>query len=57
MAIVTVYNRNGTKYGTLNTDNYIFKNFSSSFGMAFFDKNYYPYVKIDNTYYINDGDS
>ena len=57
MAINTVYYRGKTGvYGTLNTDDYVFNNFTKGAGMAFFNKDIYPYVKIDNEYFLNDGE-
>lgn len=50
MAIVTVYNRNGTEYGTIETDEYVFSQFPGDFGIATrtysCDKDIFPYVKV-----------
>lgn len=56
MAIVTAYNRDGSQYGTLNTDEYIFNNDICNLGAITLDANKYPYVKINGIYYVNDGD-
>ena len=55
MAIVTVYNRDGTEYGTLDTNQYLFNNSLIGFELTKLDVNIYPYVKINGVYYINDG--
>lgn len=55
MAIVTVYNRDGTEYGTLDTNQYLFNNSLIGFKLTKLDVNIYPYVKINGVYYINDG--
>lgn len=55
MAIVTVYNRDGTEYGTLDTNQYLFNNSLIGFEPTKLDVNIYPYVKINGVYYINDG--
>ena len=56
MATVTVYNRDGTEYGTLDTSKYIFNNNLIGFEPKKLDINIYPYVKINGTYYVNDGE-
>lgn len=56
MAIVTVYNRDGSVYGELDTNNYIFNNNVITFTPQKIDQTKYPYVKINGIYYINDGD-
>ena len=56
MATVTVYNRDGTEYGTLDTSKYIFNNDLIGFESKKLDINIYPYVKINGTYYVNDGE-
>ena len=56
MATVTVYNRDGTEYGTLDTSKYIFNNSLIGFEPKKLDINMYPYVKINGTYYVNDGE-
>lgn len=55
MAIVTVYNRDGTEYGTLDTKKYIFNNNLIGFEPVKLDTKIYPYVKINGQYYVNDG--
>ena len=51
------YNRDGSSSSIIIiTDGYLFNNFSSGAGEITLDKNRYPFVKIDNTYYINDGE-
>lgn len=55
MAIVTVYNRDGTEYGTLDTKQYIFNNDLIGFEPIKLDVKIYPYVKINGQYYVNDG--
>lgn len=37
------------------TDGYLFNNFPDGPGEIILDKNIYPFVKIDNIYYVNDG--
>ena len=56
MATVTVYNRDGTEYGTLDTSKYLFNNDLIGFEPKKLDINIYPYVKINGTYYVNDGE-
>jgi hypothetical protein len=56
MAIVTVYNRDGTEYGTLDTSQYVFNNNLIGFEPQKLDINTYPYVKINGIYYVNDGE-
>ena len=56
MATVTVYNRDGTEYGTLDTSKYVFNNDLSGFEPEKLDINIYPYVKINGVYYVNDGE-
>ena len=56
MATVTVYNRDGTEYGTLDTSKYVFNNDLIRFEPKKLDINMYPYVKINGTYYVNDGE-
>lgn len=55
MAIRTVYNRDGSVYGELNTDDFVFNNDAISSTPVILDTKIYPYVKIDGVYYINDG--
>lgn len=55
MAIVEVKNRDGNKTGSINTNDYVFNNCISTIGFYSFNKNIFPYVKIDNIYYVNDG--
>lgn len=56
MSINTVYYRDKTGvYGTLNTDDYVFNDLVGS-GSASFEPNIYPYIKIKETYYLNDGE-
>ena len=56
MATVTVYNRDGTEYGTLDTSKYVFNNDLIGFEPEKLDINIYPYVKINGVYYVNDGE-
>ena len=56
MAIVTVYNRDGTEYDTLDTKQYIFNNNLIGFEPVILDTKIYPYVKINGVYYKNDGE-
>lgn len=55
MAIVKVYNLDGTEYGTLDTKQYIFNNNLIGFEPVKLDTKIYPYVKINGQYYVNDG--
>jgi hypothetical protein len=55
MAIRTVYNRDGSVYGELNTNDFVFNNDAISSTPVILDTKIYPYVKIDGVYYINDG--
>lgn len=57
MAIRTVYNRDGSVYGELNTDDFIFNNDAISYTPIVLDVKIYPYVKIDGVYYVNDGEA
>ena len=51
------YNRDGSSSSIIIiTGDYLFTNFPSGAGEITLDKNRYPFVKIDNTYYINDGE-
>lgn len=56
MAIVKVYNRDGSEYGELNTSAYIFNNELVGFEPTKFDVNLYPYIKVNGVYYKNDGE-
>lgn len=55
MSIRTVYNRDGSVYGELNTDDFVFNNDAISSTPVVLDTKIYPYVKINGVYYINDG--
>lgn len=55
MAIRTVYNRDGSVYGELNTDDFVVNNDAISSTPVILDTKIYPYVKINGVYYINDG--
>lgn len=55
MAIRTVYNRDGSVYGELNTDDFLFNNNAIGSTPIKLDTKLYPYVKIDGVFYINDG--
>lgn len=55
MAQVTVYNRDGSVYGTLDTDKYLFNNDAIKSEPTKWDTTLYPYVKINGVYYVNDG--
>ena len=51
------YNRDGSTSSIIViTSDYLFNNFPSGAGEITLDKNRYPFVKIDNIYYINDGE-
>jgi hypothetical protein len=51
------YNRDGSSSSIIIIkSDYLFNNFPSGAGEITLDKNRYPFVKIDNTYYINDGE-
>ena len=56
MAIVTVYNRDGTEYGVLDTKQYIFNNNLIGYEPVKLDTKIYPYVKTNGVYYKNDGE-
>lgn len=56
MAKVTVYNRDGSVYGTLETSRYVFNNNVIGFEPVKLDTNLYPYVKVNGTYFVNDGE-
>jgi hypothetical protein len=55
MAIRTVYNRDGSVYGEIDTNDYVFNNSSISSTEQAFDVDLYPYVKVDGVFFINDG--
>ena len=55
MAVVKVYNRDGSEYGTLNTDQYLFNNNLIGFEPVKLNPDIYPYIKINGIYYVNDG--
>ena len=55
MAIVKVYNRDGSEYGELNTNDYVFNNEMITFEPTKFSIVLYPYIKINGVYYVNDG--
>ena len=55
MAMVDVKNRDGSKSKTINTNDYVFNNCIKTVDKHSFDKNIFPYVKIDGEYYVNDG--
>ena len=55
MAIRTVYNRDGSIYGELETNNFVFNNNHITSEPKIFDVNLYPYVKINGEFYRNDG--
>lgn len=55
MAIRTVYNRDGSVYGEIDTDKYIFDNNAITSTPIQLNPRVYPYVKIDGEYYYNDG--
>ena len=56
MAIKTVYNRDGSIYGELDTDKYLFNNTLIGSEPVKLDVELYPYVKIAGVYYKNDGE-
>ena len=56
MAIRTVYNRDGSVYGELNTDDFLFNNNTICSEPIKLDVKLYPYVKIDGVFYVNDGE-
>ena len=55
MAIRTVYNRDGSIYGEIDTDGFIFNNDVIGPTPTKLDPKQYQYVKIDGEYYYNDG--
>ena len=55
MATVKVYNRDGTEYGTLDTNQYLFNNSLIGFEPIKLNPDIYPYVKVNGIYYVNDG--
>ena len=56
MAVRIVYNRDGSVYGELNTDDYVFNNDAIGSNPVKLDQKIYPYVKLDGVYYVNDGE-
>lgn len=53
---VYYYNRDKSSSSIIITTNdYLFNNFPKGSGEIVLDKNIYPFVKIDNIYYVNDG--
>ena len=56
MAIKTVYNRDGSIYGELDTDKYLFNNTLIGSEPVKLDVELYPYVKVAGQYYKNDGE-
>lgn len=55
MAIVTVYNRDETEYGEIDTNRFVFDNNIIGFEPKQINVKIYPYVKINGKYYKNDG--
>ena len=58
MAIVKVYDRNRLECGEIDTEDFVFSNYSSAGGVIEnLDKVAFPYVKIDGVYFQNDGNT